>query len=72
LISKKISLKKRKAPLSTQEVYTGATQLAHEKTHKKLHTHNIQNPHETQNTKEAPNKHLRYNRNPPLNNQDTK
>jgi hypothetical protein len=25
LISKKISLKKRKAPLSTQEVYTGAT-----------------------------------------------
>jgi len=31
LISKKISLKKRKAPRSTQEVYTGATQLAHMK-----------------------------------------
>jgi len=31
LISKKISLKKRKAPLSTQGVYTGATQLAHMK-----------------------------------------
>jgi hypothetical protein len=35
-ISKKISLKKRKAPLSIQEVYTEATQLAHKKTHKKL------------------------------------
>jgi hypothetical protein len=31
LISKKISLKKRKAPLSTHEVYTGTTQLAHMK-----------------------------------------
>jgi len=30
-ISKKISLKKRKAPLSTHEVYTGATQLTHMK-----------------------------------------
>jgi len=45
LISKKISLKKRKVPLSTQEVYTRATRLAHKKTHKKLHTHNIQNPY---------------------------
>jgi hypothetical protein len=35
LISKKISLKKRKAPLSTQEVYTGATQLAHIKNPRK-------------------------------------
>jgi len=59
LISKKISLKKRKVPLSTQEVYTGATQLAHmkkkqKKTHKKLHTHNTQNPHEIQDTIETP------------------
>jgi hypothetical protein len=29
LISKRISLKKRKAPPSTQDVYTEATQLAH-------------------------------------------
>jgi hypothetical protein len=34
-ISTKISLKKRKAPLSTQEVYTGATQLDHMKNSRK-------------------------------------
>jgi hypothetical protein len=35
LISKKISLKKCKAPLSTQEVYTWTTQLAHIKNPRK-------------------------------------
>jgi hypothetical protein len=35
LISKKISLKKCKTPLSTQEIYTGATQVAHMKNPRK-------------------------------------
>jgi hypothetical protein len=49
LISKRISLKKRKAPLSTQDVYTEATQLAH-----------IKNPIKPQGThKKTPNKHNR-------------
>jgi hypothetical protein len=49
LISKRISLKKRKAPPSTQDVYTEATQLAH-----------IKNPIKPQGThKKTPNKHNR-------------
>jgi hypothetical protein len=55
LISKKILLKKRKAPLSTQEVYTGTTQLAQKKTQE--NPQGTTNPQVTQNTKEAPNNH---------------
>jgi hypothetical protein len=54
LISKKISLKKRKTPLSTQDVYTETTQLAHIKnsikpqgTHKKTPNKHKRNLHKT-------------------------
>jgi hypothetical protein len=63
LISKRISLKKRKAPLSTQDVYTEATQLAHIKnpikpqgTHKKTPNKHNRNLHKT---KETPNSNPR-------------
>jgi replication initiation and membrane attachment protein DnaB len=41
LISKKTLLKKRKAPLSTQEVYTGTTQLTHRRKPTKTYAHTI-------------------------------
>jgi hypothetical protein len=68
LISKRISLKKRKAPPSTQDVYTEATQLAHIKnpikpkgTHKKTPNKHNRNLHKT---KEPPIVTPEYKKNP--------
>jgi hypothetical protein len=41
LISKKTLLKKRKAPLSIEEVYTGITQLAHRRKPTRTYAHTI-------------------------------
>jgi hypothetical protein len=78
VISKKISLNKRKAPLSTQEVYTGTTQLAHIKTPRKStgnYKPSTPKTHKRPKIQKKPPtntiNHPKYNRNPPANTQDT-